>query len=98
MARKTMRRIQGDFVTEQVQRNVEEFVKSNIPDWVADGVMITDVAINGVNAISHGLQRQPLGWIITDKTSNANIWRVSWSATTLTLQSSANTTVNIWVY
>lgn len=39
--------------------------------------------------ISHGLQRTPVGWLITDITGAApSIFRVSWSSTTLVLHNS----------
>lgn len=99
MARKTLKRIQGDFETEQIQRNVEDFVRSSIPDWVGDGVMLSNVVLApGLNPISHTLQRQPLGYVITDLTSNATVWRTTWNSNTLTLQSSIATTVQIWVF
>lgn len=99
MARKTLKRIQGDFTTETLQRNVEDFVRSSIPDWISDGVMLSNVTLAaGLNPISHTLQRQPLGFVITDKTSNAVVWRTTWNDTTLTLQASLATTVQIWVF
>lgn len=99
MARKTMRRTQGTFETEQVQRNVEDFVKANVPNWIADGVMIEDVILTaGSTSISHGLQRVPKGYVLTDQRANAVIYRTASTSTTLTLLASATVTVNLWVF
>lgn len=49
--------------------------------------------------INHLLQRMPQGWFLTDNTANAVIWRAAaFSNTTITLESSANTTISFWVY
>ena len=49
--------------------------------------------------INHGLQQLPQGWFLVDNIANAVVWRTSsFTATTLTLESSANTTISIWVY
>ena len=50
-------------------------------------------------AINHLLQRLPQGWFITDNTADAVIWRTKpFNSATLTLESSANTTISIWVF
>jgi len=49
--------------------------------------------------INHLLQRLPQGWFLVDNMANANIWRTkSWTTTTITLESSADTTISIYVY
>jgi len=50
-------------------------------------------------AINHLLQRMPQGWILTDNTANAVIWRSKASTDLfITLESSADTVISIWVY
>lgn len=99
MGRKTLKRIQGDFETEQLQRNVEDFVRSSIPTWVADGVMISKVSVGTIpTAIPHTLQRQPLGFVITDQTTSAVVFRTSWNDTLITLQASSPTILQLWVF
>lgn len=50
-------------------------------------------------AINHLLQRKPQGWIITDKTTNANIWRTApFTGTTITLESSVDTVIDLYVF
>lgn len=45
------------------------------------------------------LSRMQQGWIITDITADAAVWRTQpFNKTTLTLQSSADCTISLWVY
>jgi hypothetical protein len=40
-----------------------------------------------------------VGWAIVDNTASCNIWRTSpLNNTSLTLESSANTTIALWVF
>lgn len=49
--------------------------------------------------INHLLGRVPQGWLLLDNTANAVVWRTQpFNATTLTLEASATTTVNLWVF
>ena len=50
-------------------------------------------------AINHLLQRMPQGWFLTDNSANATIWRSApLNSSTITLESSANTTISFWVF
>lgn len=50
-------------------------------------------------AVNHLLQRLPQGWVLVDINANATVWRsAAWTQTTLTLESSANVTISIYVY
>ena len=54
---------------------------------------------NVPKAINHLLQRMPQGWFLVDKTTNATIWRtVPFTTTTITLESSANTEIDLYIY
>lgn len=54
---------------------------------------------NKPQAINHLLQRTMQGWFILDNIANTVIWRTQpFNDLTLTLESSANTTVSIWVF
>ena len=63
------------------------------------------VILNGVvlavgnNTITHGLGRIPTGWIVMDVNAAATIYRSSpFTATTLTLNSSAIATIRLGVF
>ena len=64
------------------------------------GIQLNNIAIkSGINVINTKLQRTQQGWVITDITSPALISRSQpFNSTTLTLTSSAATTINLWVY
>lgn len=50
-------------------------------------------------AIYHSLGQIMTGWIITDNDANSVIWRTQpLNAKTLTLESSANTVISLWVF
>lgn len=55
--------------------------------------------VTGVNVFSHKLGRQPQGWYHTDLTAAATIFRSApFDKDTLTLTSSANCEVSIWIF
>lgn len=50
-------------------------------------------------SVNHLLQRMPQGWFVVDNTSGAVIWRSApFNSLTIVLESSANTTISIWIY
>lgn len=65
--------------------------------FIVHGLALTATADN---TISHGLQRTPVGWQITDITGAAsNIYRTSWNAQTLVLHNAgAATTISLKVW
>lgn len=64
------------------------------------GNLLTNInLVTGVNVINHRLGRLMQGWIVTDQNSNATFYRSSsLNDLTLTLTSSANSTVSILVF
>lgn len=53
----------------------------------------------GVNTINHLLGRLQQGWILTDQSGGASIYRSKpFNATTLALTSDAVVTINLWVF
>jgi len=61
---------------------------------------LSGVTLNASTAKSfaHGLNRQPLGWFLTDIMSNAVVWRTAWDSNTITLEASADTTISVWIF
>lgn len=55
------------------------------------------VTTSGVS-VNHGLGSTPNGWHLIDNTSNSTVWRSAWNDKTITLVSSVNTTVKVWVF
>lgn len=68
---------------------------------ILQGNQIDDIILkaNVAQAINHLLQQTPQGWLIVDNIADAVIWRpANWNKNTITLESSADTTISIWVY
>jgi hypothetical protein len=71
---------------------------SNIP--LLSGVQIDDISLiaNIPKAVAHSLGFVPTGWFLVDSRSNGVVWRIAWTAQTITLEASANITISIWIY
>lgn len=70
---------------------------------IVNGLLLNSVSlVSGDNTINHKLGRKLQGWIVVGKTANANIFDKQATNTmpelTLVLNSSATTTVNLWVF
>ena len=90
----------GNQDVELLQQNVKKFVKVLEDNPLLDGVLIEDVDLNAAanTEINHRMGRQPRGWILTDQSAAATVYRVAWTTQTLTLLASAASTVDIWVF
>lgn len=68
---------------------------------ILNGNQIDSVTLvaNVPQAINHLLGRMPQGWFLTDNTANAVIWRTqAFNQFSVTLESSATTTVSFWIF
>ena len=90
----------GNQDVELLQQNIKKFAKVLEDNPLLDGRLLEDVALNAAanTDINHGLGRVPRGWILTDQSAAATVYRVAWTTTTLTLLASGATTVDIWVF
>jgi hypothetical protein len=92
--------------------NVSDYDLSRVQDSVAatlnditlrpllDGFLLTNITLTtGVdNQINHKLGRTLQMWSVVRKNANANVWEVaSATSTILTLRTSANVTISLWV-
>lgn len=99
MARQTIKRVQGDLITEQTQRATEEFVYRVVPAWVNDGVLLESVSlVNGAVQVDHKLNRVPLGFIVFDIDANTNVWATAKTSLSITLNATATATAKVWVF
>ena len=55
------------------------------------------LASGGVN-VNHGLGRVPQGWIVVDIGVSANVWSTGSNKKVLTLNTSADASVSLWVF
>ena len=68
---------------------------------ILNGNQISNVSLtaNVPKVINHLLQRMPQGWFLTDNTADTAIWRAAnFNNLTITLESSADTTISFWVF
>ncbi len=83
----------------KVQDNVSNVFATLSLMQILDGALVVNQTLAvGDNTISHGLGRQPLGWIPVDKTANTNLYRTSWDNRKLVLNSSAIATISLWIF
>ncbi len=72
-----------------------------LANQLIQGNLLTGITLAATTplAINHLLQRMMVGWFIVDQNSSAIIWRTQpFNSINLTLESSANTTLNLWVF
>jgi hypothetical protein len=81
-----------------LQQNIGTAINSIDKSLLQNGVLISDVSLNGSIAINHKLARMPLGYFVVAKSSNVNIWDTAKTVDTLTLNSSGSTTISIYVF
>lgn len=84
-----------------MQDNIERAFRQVVTKEILDGRLIQDVVITTASvAVSHGLGRTLVGWVVVDKNANADVWRVGTANadTLLTLDASATVTVDLWVF
>jgi hypothetical protein len=96
----TFRKIQTrDSDLQRLQDNVADAFRKVGLCALVDGALLQNIVlVGGSTAVAHGLQRQPLGWIIVDRSASVTVYRTAWDALNLTLQSSGAATVSIWVF
>lgn len=68
---------------------------------ILNGLAVNNIVLvaNTPRTINHGLGRNQIGWFLTDQNAFASIGRTQpFNSQTLTLESNANVTINLWVY
>jgi hypothetical protein len=70
-----------------------------LPILAGNQVESIPLKANVPKAINHLLQRTPQGWFLTDIISDATVWRSAiFTTTTITLTSSADTTIDLYIF
>lgn len=85
------------------QENVDVYTKQLTINPLLSGQRLTgfNLVTGQPNLIEHKLGRAPLGWFVTRKYGQADIWENGanvFMERTLDLRSSANVTVDLWVF
>lgn len=81
-----------------VQQNVDAAVTRIEKVSLLNGVQFDDVAINTTHTLLHKLGRTPLGYIVVRNTANSTVWDSGLTDISISLHSSASTTISIYVY
>lgn len=93
-----------DKVLSRVQDNVEQAIGQLPITEILQGRLVTGIAIvtGTPKVISHKLGKKLQGWIVCRQSASAIIWDSQAASTTtaltLVLNSSANVTVDLWVF
>jgi len=85
-----------------LEANVRDTLEPLLRRELLDGRLIEDAALTtGTgNDLLHKLGRVPKGWIVVKQNAQADVWENANAtpAKVLTLQTSANVTVSLWVF
>lgn len=82
-----------------LQENITDFVEDVFNVKILNGNLITGTVTSTGTAISHGLERQPKGWMLADVMVDTTVHRTAWDSKHITLQSSApSAAITIWVF
>ena len=102
---KTFKKISLESVdVSKFQDNVENVLKPVLNAQFLNGRLIKNINLTSgsTNIIEHKLERELIGWIITRKTANSNIWDEqslnTFKSKNLLLQCSNNVIIDIWVF
>lgn len=103
MAVKSFRRVRtedGDI--KQLQDAVANTLQTITQREILDGVLLTDiyVATGAARDIEHKLGRKPRGYVVVKRDAESEIWdsESDLPNSFLSLNSSANVTISLWVF
>lgn len=87
-----------DFKINKFQDNVQEFLDQFKPIQFLRGTILDLSVTTTATRFEHGLQRQPVGWFVLDKTANSNLWRTAWDERSISFTSSSTARFKIWIF
>lgn len=87
-----------DYDLSKTVQYTEEWISQIMPLLFLKGNLLTIAVSATPTAYNHGLQQAPQGWIIFDKDSNANVWKVGATDKTITFNASASSNIKVWVF
>ena len=83
---------------ERIQQFSIEFVNQFKNNPSLNGIHFTEIEINTTLSLSHKLNRIPLGYIVTKKSADTNIWDTAIDDKTISLVSSVSVVIDLWVF
>lgn len=94
-----LKKISGqDYELQKTIEYSQEFVSQLLALNFLKGNLITVSLSTTATPFSHGLGTTPQGFLVFDKTSNADIWRTAWDDKTITLDATASVNAVIWIF
>jgi hypothetical protein len=88
----------SDRVLQKIQDCIARVVNLIVKKEIIDGVLVPATLATGKdNLVPHGLGRKPLMWCLSDLNAQATVWSIGSSDRFLTLRSSADCEVKVWV-
>ena len=90
--------------TSKLQERLDEYFAPLTSSVVIDGVLLKNISLGSgsVNEISHKLGRELIGWVVVRQRGNAQVWDTQDANTlktkTLWLNTSANVSIDLWVF
>ena len=89
----------ADELLNRVQENIRMALDPISTDIIFSRQELTGTATAAGTTFFHNLKRQPKGWLIIDKENAGDVYRISWSTTSITLKTSAATTIiKFWLF
>lgn len=87
----------------QVQDSVSDSIQSLTKIPILESNLLKDVSVSSVAAgVEHGLNRQPLGFIVVDRTANVQVWRSATPSVApeklLMLEASSAATISLLIF
>ncbi len=89
---------------QKVQNNVQAAIEPLIASAIGDGQLLTGVVLvaGTPSMVAHQLGRDILGWIVVGTNAQADVWDEqalnTFKSRFVRLQTSADVTVNLWVF
>ena len=88
-----------DELVNRIQDSIRDFADQFNGKQLLDGVLTRGVVVTASGiAFNHSLNRQPMGWVITDSNAPLSVYRTAWDDKTITLKASSTVTVDVWVF
>lgn len=88
-----------DPMINRIQDNISKSYNDIVDIPMLQGVAVKQVVLStSGTAVQHKLGRTPVGWFVTDKVVDANIWRTDWDSMFLYLDTDLATTIDLWVF
>ena len=86
---------------EQAQTRWKSQLDTILANPILSGNQIDNIVLLATTPqpVNHLLARMPQGWFLVDNNADSVVWRtLPFNTSTITLESSVNTTISIWIY